>query len=32
VGFVDVMAELIDSGATATPIEPFDIGRFAPAR
>jgi sarcosine oxidase subunit beta len=23
------MAELIDTGATSTPIEPFDIRRFA---
>jgi sarcosine oxidase subunit beta len=31
-GVGDVMAELIDTGATTTPIEPFGIGRFAPAR
>ncbi|APR35734.1 NAD(P)/FAD-dependent oxidoreductase [Paraburkholderia sp. SOS3] len=28
-GVGDVMAELIDTGATQTPIEPFAIGRFA---
>ena len=28
-GVGDVMAELIATGATATPIEPFSIGRFA---
>lgn len=28
-GVGDVMAELIDRGATTTPIEPFHIGRFA---
>ena len=28
-GVGDVMAELIDTGATATPIEPFHIHRFA---
>jgi len=28
-GVGDVMAELIDRGATTTPIEPFGIGRFA---
>lgn len=27
----DVMAELIDTGASVTPIEPFHIRRFAPA-
>ena len=30
-GVGDVMAELIDSGTTTTPIEPFHIGRFATA-
>jgi sarcosine oxidase subunit beta len=30
-GVGDVMAELIDRGATTTPIEPFAIGRFAAA-
>lgn len=30
-GVGDVMAELIDTGATTTPIEPFLIGRFASA-
>ncbi len=30
-GVGDVMAELIDRGATSTPIEPFHIGRFARA-
>jgi sarcosine oxidase subunit beta len=28
-GVGDVMAELIDTGRTSTPIEPFHIGRFA---
>ena len=28
-GVGDVMAELIDTGVTTTPIEPFHIGRFA---
>jgi sarcosine oxidase subunit beta len=28
-GVGDVMAELIDTGTTTTPIEPFHIGRFA---
>jgi sarcosine oxidase subunit beta len=28
-GVGDVMAELIDTGATSTPLEPFYIGRFA---
>jgi sarcosine oxidase subunit beta len=28
-GVGDVMAELISTGATSTPIEPFHIGRFA---
>jgi len=28
-GVGDVMAELVATGATATPIEPFSIGRFA---
>jgi sarcosine oxidase subunit beta len=28
-GVGDVMAELIATGATSTPIAPFDIGRFA---
>ncbi|WP_407972937.1 NAD(P)/FAD-dependent oxidoreductase [Burkholderia pyrrocinia] len=28
-GVGDTMAELIDTGATSTPIEPFAIGRFA---
>ncbi|QCP51334.1 FAD-binding oxidoreductase [Trinickia violacea] len=28
-GVGDVMAELIDTGATSTPLEPFDIRRFA---
>lgn len=28
-GVGDVMAELIDTGATSTPIEPFSISRFA---
>jgi sarcosine oxidase subunit beta len=28
-GVGDVMAELIDTGATTTPIDPFHIGRFA---
>jgi sarcosine oxidase subunit beta len=28
-GVGDVMAELIDTGATSTPIEPFHIARFA---
>lgn len=28
-GVGDVMAELIATGATTTPIEPFSIGRFA---
>jgi hypothetical protein len=27
----DVMAKLIDTGTTTTPIEPFKIGRFAPS-
>jgi len=27
----DVMAELIDTGSTVTPIEPFHIRRFAPS-
>ena len=31
-GVGDVMAELIDTGVTSTPIEPFHIGRFAPAQ
>jgi sarcosine oxidase, subunit beta len=30
-GVGDVMAELIDTGATSTPIDPFHIGRFAAA-
>lgn len=30
-GVGDVMAELIDRGATTTPIDPFAIGRFAAA-
>lgn len=30
-GVGDVMAELIDTGTTSTPIEPFHISRFAPA-
>lgn len=30
-GVGDVMAELIDTGATTTPIEPFHIARFAAA-
>jgi len=30
-GVGDVMAELIDTGATSTPIEPFHIRRFAEA-
>jgi sarcosine oxidase subunit beta len=30
-GVGDVMAELIDTGATTTPIEPFHIARFAKA-
>ncbi len=30
-GVGDTMAELIDTGATSTPIEPFAIGRFAVA-
>jgi sarcosine oxidase subunit beta len=30
-GVGDVMAELIDTGKTTTPIEPFDIARFAAA-
>jgi len=28
-GVGDTMAELIDTGATTTPIKPFDIRRFA---
>jgi len=28
-GMGDVMAELIATGSTTTPIEPFHIGRFA---
>jgi sarcosine oxidase, subunit beta len=28
-GVGDVMAELIDTGLTRTPIEPFDVRRFA---
>jgi sarcosine oxidase subunit beta len=31
-GVGDVMAELIDTGATSTPIEPFHIRRFAAAQ
>lgn len=31
-GVGDVMAELIDTGTTSTPIEPFHIGRFAAAQ
>ncbi|QNB14745.1 NAD(P)/FAD-dependent oxidoreductase [Paraburkholderia tropica] len=31
-GVGDTMAELIDTGATSTPIEPFDIRRFAAFR
>ncbi|HEX7761675.1 MAG TPA: FAD-binding oxidoreductase [Caulobacteraceae bacterium] len=31
-GVGDVMAELIDTGATVTPIEPFHIRRFAAAK
>ena len=31
-GVGDVMAELIATGATSTPISPFGIGRFAAAR
>ncbi len=31
-GVGDTMAELIDTGATSTPIEPFDIRRFAAGR
>ncbi len=30
-GVGDVMAELIDTGSTVTPIEPFQIRRFAPS-
>jgi sarcosine oxidase subunit beta len=30
-GVGDVMAELIDTGATTTPIEPFSVSRFAQA-
>jgi sarcosine oxidase subunit beta len=30
-GVGDVMSELIDTGTTSTPIEPFHIGRFANA-
>jgi sarcosine oxidase subunit beta len=31
-GVGDVMAELIDTGATSTPIEAYGIGRFAEGR
>ena len=31
-GVGDVMAELIDTGQTTTPIAPFTIARFASAR
>jgi sarcosine oxidase subunit beta len=31
-GVGDVMAELIATGTTTTPLEPFAIGRFAPTR
>jgi sarcosine oxidase subunit beta len=31
-GVGDVLAELVDTGATATPVEPFHIRRFARTR
>ncbi|CAN7609937.1 FAD-binding oxidoreductase [Phenylobacterium sp. LjRoot225] len=31
-GVGDVLAELVDTGTTVTPIDPFHIRRFAPAR